>query len=49
VFEDLVPEGYAVMRNRSITLEEAKAAYSKLAKMQAVSYKILKEVKSFKK
>jgi len=43
VFEDLVPEGYAVMRNRSITLEEAKAAYSKLAKMQAVSYKILKE------
>lgn len=44
IFDDLVPHGYDVVRNRYGTIEEIKAAFVKLAKMQAVSYKILKEV-----
>lgn len=44
IFDDLVPQGYEVVRNRYGTNEELKAGFLKLAKMQAVSYKILKEV-----
>lgn len=48
IFEDLCEEGYTVIRNRGGTIEELKAAYSKLAKMQAVSYHILQEASSEK-
>ncbi|KAH8414081.1 hypothetical protein KR222_005452, partial [Zaprionus bogoriensis] len=43
VFEDLVPQGYEVIRRRDATVEELKATLSKLAKWHAVSYKLLKE------
>ncbi|XP_034488467.1 uncharacterized protein LOC117792425 [Drosophila innubila] len=43
IFEDLVEKGYTVIRNRGGTIEELKAAYAKLAKMQAVSFHILHE------
>lgn len=44
IFEDLVPLGYSVVRDRSVSLEELKAVFSKLAKWHAVSMKIIKEV-----
>ncbi|XP_060648753.1 uncharacterized protein LOC132786275 [Drosophila nasuta] len=43
VFEDLVPQGYSVVRKRVANLEEIKAAIAKLAKWHAVSFKLLKE------
>ncbi|XP_055854162.1 uncharacterized protein LOC129917939 [Episyrphus balteatus] len=43
VFEDICPKGYEVLRNRKITMEETKAAYLKLAKWHAVSYKLAAE------
>ncbi|KAH8414120.1 hypothetical protein KR222_007749, partial [Zaprionus bogoriensis] len=43
VFEDLVPQGYEVIRRRDATVDELKATLTKLAKWHAVSYKLLKE------
>ncbi|KAH8359987.1 hypothetical protein KR093_009928 [Drosophila rubida] len=43
VFEDLVPQGYSVVRKRLANLKEIKAAISKLAKWHAVSFKLLKD------
>lgn len=43
IFEDLVPKGYSVVRNRSASIEELKAALKQLAKWHAVSHKLLKE------
>ncbi|KAH8310212.1 hypothetical protein KR044_000005, partial [Drosophila immigrans] len=43
VFEDLVPQGFSVVRKRLANLEEIKAALLKLAKWHAVSFKLLKE------
>ncbi|XP_049305750.1 uncharacterized protein LOC125776601 [Bactrocera dorsalis] len=40
VFEDLVAAGYVVVRDRALTMNEVKAAYSTLAKWHAISYKI---------
>lgn len=44
IFEDLVPLGYTVLRDRNATVEEIKGAFLKLAKLHAVSFKILQEV-----
>ncbi|KAH8358900.1 hypothetical protein KR093_003196 [Drosophila rubida] len=44
IFDDLVVEGYKVIRDRRPTIEELKAAYTRLAKIHAVSFKILNEV-----
>ncbi|XP_062125632.1 uncharacterized protein LOC133838522 [Drosophila sulfurigaster albostrigata] len=43
VFEDLVPQKYDVVRKRPATIDEIKSAVGKLAKWQAVSYKLLQE------
>ncbi|XP_062124127.1 uncharacterized protein LOC133837396 isoform X2 [Drosophila sulfurigaster albostrigata] len=43
IFDDLVEEGYTVIRDRGATIEELNAAYTKLAKIHAVSFKILNE------
>ncbi|XP_055859076.1 uncharacterized protein LOC129921313 [Episyrphus balteatus] len=43
VFENNVPKGYEVMRARHCNMEEVKAAFLKLAKWHAVSYKIANE------
>ncbi|KAH8310213.1 hypothetical protein KR044_000008, partial [Drosophila immigrans] len=43
IFEDLVPLGYVVIRDRDPTIEEIHGAYTKLAKWHAVSYKLNKE------
>lgn len=43
VFDDLVPQGYQVIRDRSATIDEIYAALEKLAKWHAVSQKLLKE------
>ncbi|KAH8417421.1 hypothetical protein KR222_011585, partial [Zaprionus bogoriensis] len=43
IFEDLVPKGYSVVRNRSANIVELKGALEKLAKWHAVSHKLLKE------
>ncbi|KAH8417172.1 hypothetical protein KR222_005487 [Zaprionus bogoriensis] len=43
IFEDLVPQGYVVIRDREATSEELKAAYTKLAKLHAVSFHLLNE------
>ncbi|KAH8358896.1 hypothetical protein KR093_003192 [Drosophila rubida] len=43
IFEDLVPQGYTVMRDRDATEEELKAVYTKLAKLHAISFKMLDE------
>ncbi|KAH8310214.1 hypothetical protein KR044_000007 [Drosophila immigrans] len=43
VFEDLVPQQYEVIRKRPASIEEIKSALEKLAKWQAVSYKLLHE------
>ncbi|XP_017052831.1 uncharacterized protein LOC108095996 [Drosophila ficusphila] len=47
IFEDLVPHGYSVIRNRPVSQEELKTAFSKLAKWHAVSMKLLKEKPAF--
>ncbi|XP_043652775.1 uncharacterized protein LOC122619735 [Drosophila teissieri] len=49
IFEDLVPQGYSVIRNRPITQTELKTVYSKLAKWHAVSMKVLNEQPDFLK
>ncbi|XP_022220603.2 uncharacterized protein LOC111072826 [Drosophila obscura] len=43
IFEDLVPQGYAVVRGRPIREEEVHAALSKLAKWNAASMKVNNE------
>ncbi|KAM8704336.1 hypothetical protein ACLKA7_008875 [Drosophila subpalustris] len=43
IFEDLLPQGYAVIRNREPTKEEVQAALTKLAKWHAVSFQLLNE------
>lgn len=43
IFEDLVPQGYQVIRDRYATLTELRSVLGKLAKWQAVSFKLLKE------
>ncbi|XP_064548301.1 uncharacterized protein LOC135435254 [Drosophila montana] len=43
IFEDLVPQGYEVIRNRNLTLDELRCALRKLAKWHAVSQKLLQE------
>ncbi|XP_054747522.1 uncharacterized protein LOC129253250 [Anastrepha obliqua] len=43
VFEDLTQLGYEIVRKRSLTLTEIRAAYRKLAKWHAASYKLAKE------
>ncbi|XP_034486159.1 uncharacterized protein LOC117790725 isoform X2 [Drosophila innubila] len=43
VFDDLVPQGYQVIRERSATIDEIHAALEKLAKWHAVSQKLLKD------
>lgn len=43
VFEDLVPQGYAVIRDRPASLQEIKAALEKLAKWHSVSLKLLQK------
>jgi len=41
IFEDLVPQGYSVIRDRPVAVEELKTAFSKLAKWHAVSMKVI--------
>ncbi|KAH8399611.1 hypothetical protein KR215_004978 [Drosophila sulfurigaster] len=43
IFEDLVPQGYTVMRDRDPTVDELKAVFTKLAKLHAISFHILHE------
>ncbi|KAH8359986.1 hypothetical protein KR093_009929, partial [Drosophila rubida] len=43
VFDDLVPQGYQVIRDRSAKIEEIHAALEKLAKWHAVSQKLISE------
>ncbi|EDW66725.1 uncharacterized protein [Drosophila virilis] len=43
IFEDLVPQGYSVVRNRDATIDELKLAFLKLAKWHAASFHILHE------
>ncbi|XP_032579544.1 uncharacterized protein LOC6619703 [Drosophila sechellia] len=43
IFEDLVPQGYFVIRDRPMKLNEYKNVFSKLAKWHAVSMKVLNE------
>uniref|UniRef100_A0A6P4EZI7 Uncharacterized protein LOC108045681 n=1 Tax=Drosophila rhopaloa TaxID=1041015 RepID=A0A6P4EZI7_DRORH len=49
IFEDLVPQGYTVIRNRPVKLEELKKVFSKLAKWHAVSMKVMNEQPEFLK
>ncbi|XP_017123778.1 uncharacterized protein LOC108143759 [Drosophila elegans] len=49
IFEDLVPQGYSVIRNRPVTLEELKKVFAKLAKWHAVSMKVMNEQPDFLK
>jgi len=44
IFEDLVPQGYSVIRDRELTKEEMQIALTKLAKWQAVSFHLINEV-----
>lgn len=44
IFEDLVPQGYYVIRDRPVAQEELKTAFAKLAKWHAISMKYIKEV-----
>lgn len=46
IFEDLVPQGYVVVRDREATTEEIHAAYTKLAKLHAVGFYLLNDVGS---
>lgn len=43
IFEDLVLQGYEVVRKRDATVEELKATLEKLAKWHAVSFKLIRE------
>ncbi|KAH8247186.1 hypothetical protein KR038_000007, partial [Drosophila bunnanda] len=43
IFDDLVEMGYSVVRDRFLTQEEACSAYGKLAKIQAISMKMINE------
>ncbi|KAH8232667.1 hypothetical protein KR032_011418 [Drosophila birchii] len=43
IFDDLVEMGYAVVRDRWLTQQEICSAYSKLAKIQAISMKMINE------
>ncbi|KAL7729678.1 hypothetical protein ACLKA6_007949 [Drosophila palustris] len=43
IFEDLIPQGYVVIRDGQPTIEEVRCAYTKLAKWHAVSYKLNRE------
>ncbi|XP_036343124.1 uncharacterized protein LOC118752359 [Rhagoletis pomonella] len=43
VLDDIVPKGFELIRDRAMTMEEAKAAYERLAKWHAVSFKIIKQ------
>lgn len=43
IFEDLVPQGYFVIRDRPMNMNEYKNVFSKLAKWHAVSMKVLNE------
>ncbi|XP_034116519.1 uncharacterized protein LOC117576081 [Drosophila albomicans] len=43
IFEDLVLQNYEVIRKRPASLDEIKTALGKLAKWQAVSFKLLKD------
>ncbi|XP_054746492.1 uncharacterized protein LOC129251143 [Anastrepha obliqua] len=50
IFEDIVPLGYEMVRDRYASYEELRAAYAKLAKWHAISYKInLEEPEYFEK
>ncbi|XP_017052765.1 uncharacterized protein LOC108095939 [Drosophila ficusphila] len=49
IFEDLVPQGYSVIRNRPVKPEETKAVFTKLAKWHAVSMKVMNEQTDFLK
>ncbi|KAH8335369.1 hypothetical protein KR074_000349 [Drosophila pseudoananassae] len=49
IFEDLVPQGYAVIRDRPVTPEEQIAVFTKLAKWHAVSMKVINEQPDFLK
>ncbi|KAH8232370.1 hypothetical protein KR032_004875, partial [Drosophila birchii] len=49
IFEDLVPQGYSVIRNRPVTNEKLKKVFAKLAKWHAVSMKLLNEKPDFLK
>ncbi|KAH8267604.1 hypothetical protein KR018_000664 [Drosophila ironensis] len=49
IFEDLVPQGYAIIRDRPAKPEEQKAVYEKLAKWHAVSMKLMNEQPEFLK
>ncbi|XP_017145018.1 uncharacterized protein LOC108157457 [Drosophila miranda] len=49
IFEDLVPQGYTVIRDRPVREEELCRAYSKLAKWHAISMKLLNEQPDFLK
>lgn len=46
IFEDLLPQGYIVVRDREATTEELHAAFTKLAKIHAVSFHLLNDVGS---
>nr|XP_044251489.1 uncharacterized protein LOC108064816 [Drosophila takahashii] len=49
IFEDLVEKGYAMVQNRLLTDEEICRAYTKLAKVHAVSMKFINERPEFLK
>ncbi|XP_016980505.1 uncharacterized protein LOC108045632 [Drosophila rhopaloa] len=49
IFEDLVPQGYTVIRDRPVTVDELKLVFSKLAKWHAVSMKVINERPTFLK
>ncbi|XP_017052660.1 uncharacterized protein LOC108095867 [Drosophila ficusphila] len=49
IFEDLADMGYAMVRDRKLTHEEIRSAYLKLAKIHAVSMKIINERPEFLK
>ncbi|XP_023178867.2 uncharacterized protein LOC111604864 [Drosophila hydei] len=47
IFEDLLPEGYTIIRKRDPTVAELKTAFQKLAKWHACSFKVLNEQPDF--
>ncbi|KAH8232369.1 hypothetical protein KR032_004876 [Drosophila birchii] len=49
IFEDLVPQGYSVIRDRAVTDEELRFVFTKLAKWHAVSMKVMNEQPDFLK
>ncbi|KAH8382991.1 hypothetical protein KR009_006147 [Drosophila setifemur] len=49
IFEDLVPQGYSVIRDRPVALEELRTVFSKLAKLHATSMKVINERPEFLK